>query len=94
MRVERLVRPRGPDHLGAAGDPARGAPSAHPDREYLRYADGPWVSYGEVNARANRVANGLIARGVRPRRVGQRAAAQLRGVRAGLVRDPEGRARS
>jgi carnitine-CoA ligase len=38
----------------------------HPDREYLRYADGPWVSYGEVDARANRVANGLIARGVRP----------------------------
>ena len=36
----------------------------HPDREYLRYADRPWVSYGEVNARANRVANGLIARGV------------------------------
>ena len=36
----------------------------HPDREYLRYADGPWLSYGEVNARANRVANGLIAREV------------------------------
>ena len=30
------------------------------------FADGPWVSYGEVNARANRVANGLVARGVRP----------------------------
>ena len=38
----------------------------HPDREYLRYGDGPWVTYGEVDARANRVANGLIARGVRP----------------------------
>jgi crotonobetaine/carnitine-CoA ligase len=38
----------------------------HPDREYLRYADGPWLSYGEVDARANRVANGLIARGIRP----------------------------
>jgi carnitine-CoA ligase len=38
----------------------------HPDRDYLRYADGPWLSYGEVDARANRVANGLIARGVRP----------------------------
>ena len=36
----------------------------HPDREYLKYADGPWVSYGEVNARANRIANALIARGV------------------------------
>ena len=38
----------------------------HPDRDYLRFADGPWLSYGEVNARANRVANGLLARGVRP----------------------------
>ena len=33
-----------------------------PDREYLKFADNPWVSYGEVNARANRVANALIAR--------------------------------
>ena len=74
-------------------DPAAPRPSEHPDREYLRYADGPWLGYGEVNARANRVANGLIARGVGRGRVGQRAAAQLRGVRAGLVRDPEGRAR-
>jgi crotonobetaine/carnitine-CoA ligase len=38
----------------------------HPDREYLKFDDCPWQSYGEVNARANRVANGLIARGVRP----------------------------
>ncbi len=38
----------------------------HPDREYLRFGDGPWLSYGEVNARANRIANGLVARGVRP----------------------------
>ena len=37
-----------------------------PDRDYLKFADGPWVSYGEVNARSNRVANGLIARGVQP----------------------------
>ena len=37
----------------------------HPDREYLRFAEGPWLTYGEVDARANRVANGLIARGVR-----------------------------
>jgi len=37
----------------------------HPDREYLRFGEGPWISYGEVDARANRVANGLIARGVR-----------------------------
>ncbi len=36
----------------------------HPDRDYLKFAGGPWVSYGEVNARANRVANALIARGV------------------------------
>ena len=38
----------------------------HPDRDYLRMGDGPWRSYGEVNARANRVANALIARGLRP----------------------------
>ena len=38
----------------------------HPDRDYLRVADGPWRSYGEIDARANRVANALIARGLRP----------------------------
>ncbi|MSO44674.1 MAG: ATP-dependent acyl-CoA ligase [Thermoleophilia bacterium] len=37
---------------------------AHPDRDYLKFADNSWVSYGEVNARSNRVANALIARGV------------------------------
>jgi carnitine-CoA ligase len=37
-----------------------------PDRDYLKFADNPWVSYGEVNARANRIANSLIARGVQP----------------------------
>ena len=37
---------------------------AHPDRPYLRYGDGGWVSYGEMDARANRIANGLLARGV------------------------------
>jgi crotonobetaine/carnitine-CoA ligase len=36
----------------------------HPDRDLLKFADRPWVSYGEVNARANRVANGLLSRGV------------------------------
>ena len=36
----------------------------HPDRDYLKYADNPWVSYGEVNARSNRVANALLARGL------------------------------
>ena len=44
----------------------RGRAEEHPDRDYLRYADEPWRSYGDVNARANRVANGLIARGVAP----------------------------
>ena len=38
--------------------------TADPDRPHLRFAERPWVSYGEVNARANRVANALIARGV------------------------------
>ncbi len=36
---------------------------AHPDREYLRYGDGAWVTYGDMNARANRIAHGLIASG-------------------------------
>jgi carnitine-CoA ligase len=36
----------------------------HPDRDYLKFADQPWISYGEVNARANRIANALLARGV------------------------------
>ncbi|MEQ9092911.1 MAG: AMP-binding protein, partial [Miltoncostaeaceae bacterium] len=38
----------------------------HPDRPYLRFEDGPWRTYGEVAARANRMAGGLIARGVEP----------------------------
>ncbi|MDX6647891.1 MAG: carnitine-CoA ligase, partial [Miltoncostaeaceae bacterium] len=42
----------------------RARAEADPDRPYLRYEDGPWRSYGEVNARANRVANALQARGV------------------------------
>jgi crotonobetaine/carnitine-CoA ligase len=37
----------------------------HPDRPYLRFGDDPWRSYGEVNARANRIANALLARGLR-----------------------------
>jgi crotonobetaine/carnitine-CoA ligase len=38
----------------------------HPDREFLKFGADPWISYGTVNAQANRVANGLIARGVQP----------------------------
>jgi crotonobetaine/carnitine-CoA ligase len=38
----------------------------HPDRDYLRVGDGPWISYGEMDARASRVANALITRGLRP----------------------------
>ena len=38
----------------------------HPDRDFLRVSEGPWLGYGEVNARANRVANALIARGLVP----------------------------
>lgn len=37
---------------------------AHPDRDYLRFGDGEWLSYGQINSRANRVANALIARGL------------------------------
>ena len=36
-----------------------------PDRPYYRFGDGPWLGYGEVNARANRIANALTARGLR-----------------------------
>jgi carnitine-CoA ligase len=38
--------------------------ATHPDRDFLRFADGPWRSYAEVNARANRLANALAARGL------------------------------
>ncbi len=37
---------------------------AHPDRPYIRFGDGNWTTYGEINARANRIANALIARGL------------------------------
>jgi acyl-CoA synthetase (AMP-forming)/AMP-acid ligase II len=36
----------------------------HPDRDYLKFADRPWLTYGQVNSQANRVANALLARGV------------------------------
>jgi crotonobetaine/carnitine-CoA ligase len=36
----------------------------HPDRDYLKFADHPWQSYGQVNAQANRIANALLERGV------------------------------
>ncbi len=36
----------------------------HPDRDYFRFAQGPWRSYGWMDAQANRVANALIARGL------------------------------
>jgi carnitine-CoA ligase len=42
----------------------RARAEATPDRDYLKFADGPWISYGQVNAQANRIANALIARGV------------------------------
>jgi crotonobetaine/carnitine-CoA ligase len=39
---------------------------ARGDSPYLRYGDGGWVTYGDMNARANAIANGLIAHGVQP----------------------------
>ena len=42
----------------------RGRAERAPDQQFLKFADDPWVSYGTVNAQANRVANGLRARGV------------------------------
>ena len=38
----------------------------HPDREFLKFGKSDWISYGQVNADSNRVANALIARGVQP----------------------------
>ncbi|MEI7519764.1 MAG: AMP-binding protein [Thermoleophilia bacterium] len=38
--------------------------AAHPDRPYIRFGDGDWVTYGEIDLRANRIANALIARGL------------------------------
>ena len=38
----------------------------HPDREFLKFGNSGWISYGQVNADSNRVANALIARGVQP----------------------------
>lgn len=37
---------------------------ASPDRDFLKFAGDGWLSYGRVNALSNRVANGLLARGV------------------------------
>ncbi len=38
--------------------------AAHPDRPYIRFGEGEWVTYGEIDARANRIANALISRGL------------------------------
>lgn len=38
----------------------------HPDREFLKFGKGDWISYGQINSDSNRVANALIARGVQP----------------------------
>jgi carnitine-CoA ligase len=46
-------------------DILRARAQEHPDRDYLRFDSGPWLSYGEVNRRANRIANALITRGLR-----------------------------
>ncbi|MCC7273658.1 MAG: AMP-binding protein, partial [Alphaproteobacteria bacterium] len=48
--------------------------AARGDRDYLRPVDGPPVSFGEMDARATRVANGLVAAGVAP---GDRVLAML-----------------
>src|SRR5262245_58208753 len=42
----------------------RARAEATPERPYLRDGEGRWLSYGEVNAGANRVANALLARGL------------------------------
>ena len=37
----------------------------HPDRDFMRFGGGPWLSYAEIDLRTNRVANALLARGLR-----------------------------
>ncbi len=36
----------------------------HPDRDFLKFGDGKWTSYGAVNKKANQIANALLKRGV------------------------------
>ena len=38
--------------------------TAHPERDYFRFADRPWLSYGEVNRRSNAIANALLEAGL------------------------------
>jgi crotonobetaine/carnitine-CoA ligase len=38
----------------------------HPDRDFLKFGSGKWISYGEVYKRSKQVANALIKRGVQP----------------------------
>ncbi len=88
--MERLVRPRGPDRLGAAADPARGrrAPP-RPRVPAVRRRSLGRVRRGQRARQPGRQRAAGPRR--RARRVGERAAAQLRGVRPGLVRHPQGR---
>ena len=37
-----------------------------PDRDYFRFGNGPWLSYGAVNRRSNAVANALLELGLSP----------------------------
>jgi crotonobetaine/carnitine-CoA ligase len=39
---------------------------AHPDRDFIRFADGPWRSYAEVDQDTDRIAAALVARGLMP----------------------------
>jgi len=42
----------------------RARAEATPDRDYFRFGAGPWRSYGWMDQESNRVANGLLARGL------------------------------
>ena len=39
----------------------------HPDRDFLKFGDGKWLSYKTINNRANQIANALLAPGWTPR---------------------------
>jgi crotonobetaine/carnitine-CoA ligase len=40
--------------------------AAHPDREFIRFADGPWRTYAQVDEDTDRVAGAFADRGLRP----------------------------
>ncbi len=36
----------------------------HPDRDFLKFGSGKWISYGAINKKSNQIANALLKRGL------------------------------